>query len=125
MTDDQKPGPAVTAQRLEEATRDLVRSTLQIPRPSDINAVLGSLGTAQGVLAQAYEQLAAWHSQVVPGVHHAGEHETDDSGNPAWVRAELALHEAAHHSTNAAEALKRARSATGVARWFDEIKADE
>ncbi|WP_341953428.1 hypothetical protein [Salinibacterium sp. TMP30] len=125
MADDQKPGPAVTAQRLEEATRELVSSTLHLPRPSDINAVLGSLSTAQGALAQAYEQLAVWHSRAVHGVHHAGEHETDDSENPAWVRAEFALHEAAQYSANAADALGRARSATGVARWFDEIMEDE
>jgi hypothetical protein len=125
MTDNQELDPVVTAERLEKATRDLVRSTLEILRPSDINAVLGNLGSAQGMLAQAYEQLAAWHARVVQGIHHAGEVEPDGSGSPAWVRAEFALHEAAHYSANAADALGRARSANGVARWFDEIKVDE
>lgn len=125
MVDDQKSGSAMTSERLEEATRDLVRSTLEISRPSDINVVLRRLSSAQAMITQAYEQLAAWHAQVVQGVHYAGEGEPDGSGSPAWVRAEFALHEAAHYSANAVDALERARSANGVARWFDEIKADE
>lgn len=125
MTDDQNSGSAMTAERLEAVTRDLVRATLEISRPSDINVVLRRLGSAQGMLTQAYEQLASWHAQVVQGVHYAGEGEPDGSGSPAWVRAEFALHEAAHYSANATDALERSRSANSVARWFDEIKADE
>ena len=125
MIDDQNLESGVTAERVEDAARDLVRSTQKISRPSDVNDVLRRLGSAQRMLTQSYEQLAAWHSQVVPGVHYSGDGESGGSGSPAWIRAEFGLHEASHYSANAADALERARSANGVACWFDEIKADE
>lgn len=125
MSDDQNTSPVETARRLEDAARNLMRSTHEIPRPSDVHEVLGALKSAQGLLTQAYEQLATWHAEVVQGVHHAGADEPEDSGSPVWLRAEFALHEAAHYSANAVDALERARSANAIARWFDEIRVDE
>lgn len=125
MSDDQKIGSVVTARRLEDAARDLLRSTHEIPRPSDVHDVLGALKRTQGMLAQAYEQLATWHAEVVQGVHHAGADEAEGVGAPVWLRAEFALHEAAHYSANAVDALERARSANAIAHWFDEIRVDE
>lgn len=125
MSDDQKTAPLASARRVEEAARDLVRSTHEIPRPSDVHEVLGALKSAQGMLTQTYEQLATWHAEVVQGVHHAGADEAEDSGSPVWLRAEYALHEAAHYSENAVDALERSRSANAIARWFDEIRVDE
>ncbi|MEO7121745.1 MAG: hypothetical protein ABI400_01235 [Lacisediminihabitans sp.] len=125
MSDDQKVAPLETVRRLEDAARDLARSTHEIPRPSDVHEVLSGLKSAQGMLTQTYEQLAAWHAEVVEGVHHAGADDAEDSGSSVWVRAEYALHEAAHYSANAVDALERARSANAIAHWFDEIRVDE
>ncbi len=113
------------SEKLESAARDLVRLTREVLRPSDSHALLGNLTTAQESLAQVYVQLAEWHSQVVQGVHYAGEEEPGGAGNTGWVRAELALEEAARSGKAAAEALNRAHSANGLARWFDEVRSDE
>jgi hypothetical protein len=107
MADNDELGQVHTAEKLEAAARDLVRLTREVLRPSDSHALLGNLTTAQESLAQVYVQLAEWHSQVVQGVHYAGEEESARSGKAA------------------AEALNRAHSANGLARWFDEVRSDE
>lgn len=111
--------------KLEAVARDVAESTREILRPSDSYVILGRLADAQRTMADVYRQLAAWHAQVEHGVHHGGEHEGSVLGSPGWVRAELALQEAARDAEAAADALKRAESANGVARWYDEIKVDE
>lgn len=125
MADNDAPDPVRTAEKLEAVTRDLVLLTREVLRPSDSHLILGNLTTAQESLAQVYVQLAEWHSQVVQGVHYAGEEETGSTGNAGWLRAELALEEAARSGRAAAEALKRAHSANGLASWFDEVRSDE
>lgn len=125
MADNDELDQVHTSEKLEAAARDLVRLTREVLRPSDSHALLGNLTTAQESLAQVYVQLAEWHSQVVQGVHYAGEEEPGGAGNTGWVRAELALEEAARSGKAAAEALNRAHSANGLARWFDEVRSDE
>jgi hypothetical protein len=111
--------------KLEAVTRDVAESTKDIPRPADSYIMLGLLAGAQETLAVVYRQLAAWHAQVKHGVHHGGEHESSVPGDPSWVRAELALQEAARYADAAVDALKRAHLANGVARWYEEIVVDE
>lgn len=125
MADNDAPNPVPAAEKLDAVTGDLVRLTRGVLRPSDSHQLLGNLTTAQESLAQVYVQLAEWHSQVVQGVHYAGEEDSGSSGNAGWLRAELALEEAARCGRAAAEALKRAHSANGLARWYDEVRSDE
>lgn len=113
------------AEALRAAARDVAGSTVDVVRPSDSSILIGILTEAQDELTLAYERLAAWHGQVVQGVHHSGEGSGGDPENPGWVGAERALREAADTSAATADALRRAHSANGVARWFDEIRADE
>jgi hypothetical protein len=125
VASNEKSSQVLITEALEAAARDVANATVEIPRPSDSYTLLAHLASAQEVLTQAYEQLAAWHGKVVQGVHHSGEDAGGDPDNPGWVGAERALREAAGHSAAAADALRRAHSANGVARWFDEIRADE
>lgn len=109
------------AAELSEAARALAHSTRQIPRPSDSYALLGELAAAQRSLAQVYEQLATWHSEVQHGVHHDGE---DPSGGSygaggATVRVGSLLGEAAQRAGLAEDSLREAHSVNGVIRWFD------
>jgi hypothetical protein len=113
------------AETVQAAARDVAQSAVEISRPSDSYILLGILAAAQDELTQAYDLLATWHGQVVQGVHHSGEGAGGDPENPGWVGAERALREAAGTSATTADALRRAHSANGVARWFDEIRADE
>ena len=110
------------AETLSEVARSLVRSTRVVPRPFDSYSLLGSLAVAQEVLAQIYAQLAEWHGQVLQGVHHSGEDERGSLDNPGWARAELELQDAAHHAAAAEASLRRAHSANGVVKWFDEAR---
>ncbi|HAM25541.1 MAG TPA: hypothetical protein DCP11_02255 [Microbacteriaceae bacterium] len=125
MTATEKSSQVFITEALAAAAHDVADSTADIPKPSDSYAILASLAGTQESLTRAYEQLAAWHGQVVEGVHHAGEAEGGDPDNPGWVNAERSLRRAADRSAAAAEALRTAHTANGVARWFDEIRADE
>lgn len=118
----QKSSQIAAAERLEDAAKQFAEATKEIVRPSDTAALLLSLGTVQSTLDDIYTSLARWHGQVVEGVHHAGEDERGDPGNPGWVRADVALREAAQYGADAAAALVRAHSANDVALWFDEIR---
>jgi len=120
-----EPSPQVAlARRIAEASADLRRAGADVPRPSDSYAVLGALTQAQTDLTDIYEQLAQWHAAAEVGVHHAGDDPSDESENPSWTRAELALRDAVRHSAAAAVALGLAHTANGVASWFDEILSD-
>jgi hypothetical protein len=126
MTDERKSNQVRAAERVEEVARELAASTRDIPKPSDSTALLESLKRSQETLDQVYRQLAEWHGAALEGVHHGGEKkEGADPLNRAWIRAELALQEAAQYGTDAAEALARARGANTVAQWFDEVITDE
>jgi hypothetical protein len=125
MAENDTSAAVTAAENLDAVSGDLVRLTREVLRPSDSHQLLGNLTTAQESLAQVYVQLAEWHSQVVQGVHYAGEEEPGGSGNAGWLRAELALEEAARSARAVAEALKRAHSANGLAEWFDEVRSDE
>lgn len=120
-----EPSPQVAlAHRIADASAALQRAGADVPRPSDSYAVLGALTQAQTDLTRIYEQFAAWHAATEVGVHHAGDDASDESENPSWTRAELALRDAARHSAAAAVALGSAHTANGVASWFDEILSD-
>jgi hypothetical protein len=126
MTDIQKSNQVQGIERLEEAARNLAESTLDIPRPSDSKGILEGLRRSQETLDQIYRQLAEWHGSVVEGVHHSGEKTAGgDPHNPGWIRAELALQEAAQYGADAVAALARAEGANELAVWFDEVLDDE
>ncbi len=110
------------AETLSEVARSLVHSTKAVPRPFDSYTLLGNLTAAQEALAQIYTQLAKWHGQVLQGVHHSGEDERGSLDNPGWARAELELQDAARHAAAAVASLRRAHSANGVVKWFDEAQ---
>ncbi len=125
MTDEQKSNQVKTAELVEEAVQALVRSTSDLPRPSDSTALLESLKRSQETLDQVYRQLADWHGAALEGVHHGGEKkEGTDPLNRSWIRAQLALLEAAQYGADAADAVGRARDANTVAQWFDEVIDD-
>jgi hypothetical protein len=124
VTTSEKSSQLLITEALLAAASDVADSVAHIPRPSDSYAILGDLARVQEALTLAFERLADWHGQVVEGVHHAGDG-GDDPDNPGWVDAERSLRRAADSSTAAADALRHAHSANGVARWFDEIRADE
>lgn len=124
MTTSEKSSQLLITEALLAAASDVADSVAQIPRPSDSYAILGDLARVQESLTLAYERLADWHDQVVEGVHHAGD-AGEDTDNPSWLDAGRSLRQAADSSTAVADALRHAHSANGVARWFDEIRADE
>lgn len=117
-------GLIAAAARVEADTAALADAIAGISRPSDVTEALSILGRAQEAMARVSAGLASWHGAVEFGVHHSGEHSPDDPQNPGWLRAEVALEEAAQYSRDAAAALERARVANQSARWFDEIRAD-
>ncbi|WP_033373881.1 hypothetical protein [Glaciibacter superstes] len=110
------------AEQLEKVATELAEKTKEIPKPSDISALLLSLSSVQSTLDAVYAHLAQWHGQSVQGTHHAGQDERGDPDDPGWIRAEIALREAAQYGADAAEALVRAHSANEVTLWFDEIR---
>lgn len=122
MTIKQKSSQVLAAEHLEKAARDFAATTAEITKPSDAAALLLSLGAVQGTLNEVYIRLAQWHGQVVHGVHHAGQDERGDPQNPGWVRADIALREAAQYGADATAALDRAHRANDVALWFDEVR---
>jgi len=126
MVETQKSEQVRAAERLEQAATELTEAIHELRRPSDSNAILASLQVAQDGIDRVYAQLAQWHGKAVQGVHHAGEKiESIDPRNAGWLRAEIALQEAAHYGADAAEALERAQRANESALWFDEVIEDE
>ncbi|PYF96388.1 hypothetical protein SAMN05216184_11948 [Georgenia satyanarayanai] len=106
------------AAELEEAARTLAHSTRDVPVPSDSYSLLAELRAAIDSLEQVCQQLGAWHSSVVDGIHYAGEDDRGD-GATGTITAAAEL-EAATAALNAASsALGRAHSANGVVRWYD------
>ena len=103
MSDNDELDQVHTAEKLEAVARDLVHLTREVLRPSDSHLLLGKLTTTQESLTQVYVQLAEWHDQVVQGVHYEGDEVPGGAGNTGWLRAELALEEAARSSKAAAD----------------------
>lgn len=123
MTMKHESSQLLAARQLEKAARDFAATmATEITRPSDTTDLLLNLGTIQGTLNEVYTGLALWHGQVVHGVHHAGEDERGDPENPGWVRADIALREAAQYGADATAALDRAHRANDVALWFDDVR---
>ena len=113
------------AEELESAVRTFADGTREIVKPSDGGALLLRLAAVQSTLGEVYAALSRWHAGAVKGRHHAGDDERGDPENPSWLRAGVALEEAAQYSRDAASALDRARTADEVALWFDELQVDE
>lgn len=116
------------ADELAEVAQALAHSTRTVPRPSDSYALLGALQVAQDSLAQVYAQLATWHGAVVDGTHYNGEDGRGMSGVPAAGpdgQVSGLLKMAAASAAESAALVRRAHSANGVVRWFDDIKKDE
>jgi hypothetical protein len=127
MTENQQsPLQIEGADRLVEAARNVAQATKALRSPSESGPLLDRLRNAQLALDDAFLNLAVWHGGVVEGVHHHGEdEERRDPITPAWIRAEIALREAAAYGGNAADALERASAANAVAQWYDEEIGDE
>lgn len=114
------------ADLLAETIKSLAHSTRAIPRPIDSYALLADLAQAQEILAQVYGQLAAWHGRVLDGTHYNGEDGRSTTGEPAAEQVRGLLELAAHEADQAAAQLRKAHSANGVIRWFDEVsEADQ
>lgn len=122
MTINDERRQVAIAAELAETARTLAHSTRNIPRPSDSYALLGNLVAAQRSIAQVYEQLAAWHGQVIEGIHHDGEEPSDvvrlHGRGTAGARA--ALLEAKEHAELVEHHLMAAHSSNGMIRWFDD-----
>jgi hypothetical protein len=126
MLNTQKSDQIEAAERLVRAARELHVVTTDIPHPSDSNAILASLEAAQEAIDRVYMQMADWHGRAVQGVHHAGEKVMSvDPRNTGWIRAEVALQEAARYGADALDALERAQEGNESALWFDEVIEDE
>ncbi|TFD49291.1 hypothetical protein E3T55_11565 [Cryobacterium frigoriphilum] len=80
-----------SANLVEEAAHDLACGTRAIDRPYDSYVLLGRLTSPHRMLAQAFEQLADWHSRVIDGVQYSGEDSFAVGSAPGVIRAELAL----------------------------------
>ncbi|MDI2097644.1 hypothetical protein [Ruicaihuangia caeni] len=124
VQEDTSTDPLALARELERSARAVADAVSSFSKPSESTEVLSVLKAAQQTVAAAYAELASWHGRAQLGVHHAGEHDPRDPQNPGWVRAQVALEEAAQYAADAAAALERARSANMSARWFDEISDD-
>lgn len=124
MQNDENTGPLAPVVKMEVAAQAVAEAIANISRPSDVTEVISALSRVQQAMSRVYEGLAQWHGAAKLGVHHAGEQEPEDPRNPGWIRAEVALDEAAQYGSDAVAALERARLANMSARWFDEIRAD-
>ena len=114
------------AHQLVETVQLLAHSTRTIPRPFDSYALLADLGHAQETLVQVYAQLAAWHGRVLDGTHYNGEDGRGTGDQPATEQVAALLELAAHEADQAADQFRKAHSANGIIRWFDEVpEADQ
>jgi len=86
--------------------------------------LLAGLQSVQASLSAVYTDLAKAQEALIHQAHHAVAADPNAPENPAPVRADLALEEAAQYGKDAAAALERAREAVEVAVWFDEIEVD-
>ena len=109
------------ADQLAEIVKTLAHSTRAVPKPSDSYALIADLAQAQEILAQIYAQLADWHGRVVDGTHYNGEDGRGTASQPAAEQVKGLLELAAHEADQAADQLRKAHSANGVIRWFDDI----
>lgn len=130
MTDDvgktgnHQPTQMRAAAILQQAAGDLAESLSGHAQADNIAAVLTSLTRTQESLDEVYVALAAWHERTAG--HRPASSEFDAGGEFGfWMRAELALREAAQYGANVASALTRARHASQEAQWFREESGDE
>jgi hypothetical protein len=108
-------------EKLDGAAKALARAVQELPDPSDTTDLLALLSSAQSTMNEVYGRLAEWHLEFIRS-RTGNEHEPE---GPAWIRAEMALQEAAQYARDAAAALDRARVANEVGLWADELKFDE
>ena len=109
---------AAIAGELEASASRLAHSTRDVSNPSDSYTILGELRASIDSLEEVCRHLSAWHSNVVDGVHYAGEDDRGD-GATGTVTAAAELEAAARSLDAASRALGRAHSANGVVRWYD------
>ena len=124
MQNDDTMSPLTAVEEMERSAGAVEAAISDFTKPSESTQVIETLERTQQVIARTYAGLAKWHAAAEVGVHHAGEQEPVDLQNPGWVRAQVALEEAAQYASDAASALERARMANMTARWFDEIRSD-
>ena len=121
MTTNEEAQQVAIADQLAETAKSLAHSTRAIPKPIDSYALIADLAQTQEILAQIYAQLADWHGRVVDGTHYKGEDGRSTAGQPAAEQVKGLLELAAHEADQAADQLRKAHSANGVIRWFDDI----
>lgn len=122
MSEQEESTQVRAAEALDSAATEFSETTRELPRLSDISALLLSLGSVQPTLDAVYTRHAQRQGQVVREVHHAGEDDRGDPDNPARVRAEIALREVAQYGADTAAAATRTHGANEVMLWFDEIR---
>jgi len=130
MTDDlgtvsnEQPTQMQAANVLQQAAADLAGSITGDLQANSIAAVLMSLTRTQERLNEVYAALATWHGRTAG--HKPASSEFETAGEYGlWIRAELALREAAQYGANVASALTRARHASQEAQRFHEESEDE
>ncbi|HEU0206598.1 MAG TPA: hypothetical protein VFQ74_07900 [Pseudolysinimonas sp.] len=111
-------------EQLGHAVRKLAAQLGDSESPAEAVELLAGLESVQAMLGAIYTDLANAQEARVQRAHHAVRGEPSTPDNPAPVRADLALDEAAQYGTDAAAALGRAREAVDVSAWFDEIEVD-
>lgn len=121
---DEPPTQLQASNVLQQAAADLAGSITGDLQANSIAAVLTSLTRTQERLDEVYAVLATWHGRTAG--HKPASSEFEAAGEYGlWIRAELALREAAQYGAKAASALTRARHASQEAWWFHEESEDE
>jgi hypothetical protein len=124
MNEQTKSPQLHAVEQMDHAVRRLAAQKSGSGSTAEAVELLAGLQSVQAVLGAVYTDLAKAQEALVHQAHHAVGTQPNAPENPAPVRADLALEEAAQYGKDAAAALERAREAVEVAVWFDEIEVD-
>lgn len=113
-----------SVEQMDHAGKKLASQVGAAASPAEGVELLVGLQSVQATLSAVFTDLAKAQEALVHKAHHAAGAAPNAPENPAPVRADLALEEAAQYGKDAAAALERAREAVEVAVWFDEIEVD-
>lgn len=111
-------------EQMDHAVKKLAARVGDAGGPTETAELLAGLQSVQATLGTVYADLAKAQEALVHQAHHSAGAQPNAPENPAPVRADVALEEAAQYGKDAAAALERAREAAEVAVWFDEIEVD-
>lgn len=124
MNEQTKSPQVHVVEQMGHAVEKLASQVSRAASPAETAELLAGLRSVQAALGAVYTDLAKAEEELVHKVHRAVGTAPGAPENPAPMRADLALEEAAQYAKDAAAALERARAAAGVAVWFDDIQVD-